>query len=165
MTTETKRNNGILSAIDRRDLASAGIETRERPALPWEVDLRLTASDRDDAIRAPAAVLDWQTSSIRRFAMGYDAGWLLLEVPSEDWDRWARRQERRALLAVHLYADGDAGSTPSRSTTSTTGPDGSELSRRQDAASWEEDDEAALDALERRLCATCDAPENAAFPR
>ena len=104
MTTETKPKNGILS-----DLELASVEVRERAALPWEVDLRVKRElqqgrrwpdlhppigDREGAIRAANAVLDWQTSTLRRFTVGYDAGWLLLEVPSEDWDRWARRQGR-----------------------------------------------------------------------
>ena len=180
MTTETKPKNGILS-----DLELAGVEIRERAALPWEVDLRVTPEpqqgrrwpdlhppigDQEGAIRAANAVLDWQTSTLQRFTVGYDAGWLLLEVPSEDRDRWARRQGRCALLAVHLYADGDAGSTRcgldafaeyaidygvARTRTRQMNVwTGSELSRREDAASWEQDSEAALNALER-LCVVC----------
>ena len=184
MTTETKPKNGILS-----DLELASVEVRERAALPWEVDLRVTPElqqgrrwpdlhppigDREGAIRAANAVLDWQTSTLRRFTVGYDAGWLLLEVPSEDWDRWARRQGRRALLAVHLYDERTSG--PESKTRCGLGAfaeyaidygvartrtrqlnvwTGSELSRREDAASWEEDPVAALNSLERRLCVIC----------
>ena len=203
MTTETKpKNKGILNAMDRRNLELAGIEIREREGLPWEVDLRVTPvyairrwpdiepreTERDAAIRAAGAALDWQSPTLRRFVVGYEgngrAGWLLLEAPPEDWESWARQQARRILLAVHLYDERTSGrETKTRCGLAAFdeydvdyGPgrqrrrklnvwSGSELSRRQDAASWEEDDEAALDALERRLCPDCGAPENAEFPR
>lgn len=59
MTTMTK--NRILSAIDRRDLEIGNVETRERAALPWEVDLRVAAPDRVAATRA-----GWSSKSRRR---------------------------------------------------------------------------------------------------
>ena len=108
-----------------------------------------------------------------------DAGSVLLEIPPGDWERWARRQNRRMLGSAHLRDD-SAGTLGSRTRCGLdvdTDHDyepalvwrqltlwaGSELSRREDVASWEEDAEATLSALYRRLCSTCAVPEIATF--
>lgn len=167
-------------ACNARDGRSGGDALELRPRTGRIRDLASESGSVRTGARGRASPRRCRGKSpLRVTAADRDAGSVLLEIPLGDWERWARRQSRRMLGSVHLRDDSagtlglwtrcgldvdtDHDYEPALVWRQLTVWAGSELSQREDVASWDEDAEAALSALYRRLCSTCAAPEIATF--